>query len=153
MDNTQAYLIIDKIKRLWQTWKPTDDEQTLYCQKLTAFDFDLVSDAVGEHKTTKEGSTQNPKLYHILAICKGRGGESGHKNIPLVNYEVECIEHKEMPWRVGERMKFWATDKKNLLHGRQQEKAAEHDAERAGGVYGGRWLPRLINFDITEDYN
>ncbi len=152
MDNTQAYQIIDKIKKLWQAWKPSEDEQILYCRKLTLFEYDTAVAALEEHKSSKQGSGLNPKLHHILEICKGKGLFIDKKNTPVVNYEVVCIEHKEMPWRVGERQKFWVTDRKYLYHGAKQEAASIKSAEAVGGCMGGTWIPRLINFDIDDNF-
>lgn len=149
MDNTQAYLIIDKVKRLWQAWKPTEDEQTLYCRKLTAFDYDLVSEAVEEHKTTKEGSNLNPKLYHILNICKGKDVGEKKKSRAVICYFIECIENEDSPHLVGKKIPFYAPSKEEAYRGRLQEKSAEKSADYCRGG-GGTWIPRLINFDISE---
>lgn len=152
MEVLQALDITDLLQKLWPSWKTTDTELELYRVKLKGFDFENVKQGIHEHKTSKQGGVNSPKLWHILEILKGKGKSEGMKNKPIVNYEIECIEHKTMPWRVGERIKFWAADRRFLYHGEKQERAAVISGKKAHGVYGGEWIPRLINFDIEPDF-
>ena len=104
--------------------------------------------AIEQHKTSKQGSTASPKLYHILEVYKSISGKTNRKGTPVVGYEIECIAHEETTHRIGERIKFWATDIKYVYRGKKQEAAAIESAEAAGGIFGGQWIPRLINHDI-----
>ena len=151
MDVSQELKIVSKLQKLWPAWKTTDDEIELYQKRLKHYDYDVVCEAIEEHKATKQGGMNSPKIWHIIAICKDKGGRRANKRVPVVNYWVECVENEEQPWRKGEQVKFWATDKRFLLHGLKQEKSAEQCCKQVAGLYGGKWEYRLINFDIEYE--
>ena len=149
MEATQAIQITAKIQSLWPAWKTTEDELDLFRRRLKVYDYDVVCSAIEEHRCSKIGSMNAPKLWGIVGICKGKGGGDARKHVPTVNYWLECVENKEQPWRVGEQMKFWATGKGDLLHDLKQEAAAKESLKRCN--QGGVWEYRLINFDIEYE--
>ncbi len=153
MDNMQALEIIDIIKGQWPQWKTSETEEEVYCKSLRPFDFQTTKESVSKHKVSKEGGGLSPKLYHILEILKTRGKTEKKTNKPVISYYAECIENEKQRWRVGEKMPFYAQSKEKAYRGDLQHKSALRACEKTRISQGGTWIPRLINFDIEQEFD
>ena len=149
MDNIQSLKIIDKIKNQWPQWKTSEVEEQVYCKSLHLFGFLIAKNAIDEHKVSKQGGGLSPKLYHIIEICKSKDVVEKKKYRAVICYFIECIENEDSPHLVGKKIPFYAPSKEEAYRGRLQEKSAEKAVEYCRGG-GGTWIPRLINFDISE---
>ena len=148
MNREQGIGFTDYVKSIWQDWKPSDEEVSLWCRQFSAYDTDIARQAAGEHKATGTGGFKTPKLDKILALAKDLQ-QSKHyhehkdeSNEPCIIYSIKCRSHPGIPHYVGQKRDFYINNAKNLNsipYDRVSREAAEA-VKAFARIYGGEWV-------------
>ncbi len=70
MYHDEAKVMLEYIRKLWDTWNPNIEQAEEWVCKLKQFDENVVRVAIDAYRSEKAGSFKWPNLYDLTLYCK-----------------------------------------------------------------------------------
>ncbi|KKM62902.1 hypothetical protein LCGC14_1517010, partial [marine sediment metagenome] len=137
---------MNRMQSLWAEWLPNDIQIGEWRGRLQPFDEDSVLQAINRYRNTRAGVFKKPNVFEFTEHCRacqqemhGQSKKRGD-NEPCLHYSLECTEHPTKPHYVGQRRKFYVSQRRMLPNENTTLTWAGIKQRQAEMLYGGKWI-------------
>jgi len=130
-----------QLRSLWPLWTPSDDELDIWARRLQHREYEAVTAAVEAAYCDQGKAYRQPDMKGVFKAIKEMPAEGG-VNTPAeaqVVFKCVCLEDRFRPFKVGQRLIFWAPNAKAVPDPQRAMQYATDKCAQLSEVEGITW--------------